>query len=108
MTPKPTPTIKAKKPVIQFAPEEISPQPAQTTQPTPLTPKTQPTIKQPEAPTISFPSISLKSAPSPTSPLGSTPTRTEEDRATGIAILRKQMLSELKKIRAVVSDADKG
>jgi hypothetical protein len=32
--------------------------------------------------------------------------RREEDRATGIAILRKQMLTELKKIRSVVSEQD--
>ena len=41
------------------------------------------------------------------SPLVQPKGRREEDRATGIAILRKQMLTELKKIRSVVSEQDR-
>ncbi len=57
----------------------------------------------PSIPKISFPSTS---SGKPTSnPLG-TVGRRKEDRATGIAILRKQMLTELKKIRSVVSETE--
>lgn len=117
-TPEPAPTVDSpliqhvarekkpeftpKKPVLTF---ETKSQVAVPSSPKPV--PTQPLVTELKKPTINIPNISLKSAPTPSiSPLGSGPKRSEEDRATGIAILRKQMLSELKKIRTVVSESD--
>ncbi|MFX0204831.1 MAG: hypothetical protein ACFFDT_02520 [Candidatus Hodarchaeota archaeon] len=73
--------------------------------PIPQTPEKDPTT--PSIPKISFPSVAKPpKAPTP-SPLASMTQRREEDRATGIAILRKQMLTELKKIRSVVSEQER-
>jgi hypothetical protein len=93
--PKPRPTISFSFPESPDEPEEISPIPT----PTPAKQITPPTI-----PKISFPSKPAK--PPSISPLSRSPRGREEDRATGIAILRKQMLTELKKIRSVVSEQD--
>ncbi|MFW9997755.1 MAG: hypothetical protein ACFFD4_37290 [Candidatus Odinarchaeota archaeon] len=69
------------------------------------TPSTAPTA--PSTPEISFsiPRVSLKTEPEQ-SPLSAGSIVDEEDRATGIAILRKKMLMELKKIRSVVSEEE--
>lgn len=64
-------------------------------------------ITPPTIPKISFPSISKTTSPPSLSPLSQPKGQREEDRATGIAILRKQMLTELKKIRSVVSEQDR-
>jgi hypothetical protein len=67
-------------------------------------------IPTPATPKISFPTMSKPTAPTakpPMDPLARVAARREEDRATGIAILRKQMLTELKKIRSVVSEQDR-
>ncbi len=100
-TSKPLPVSQPNtKPSFTFSVPD--PAPAPTTaeaKPTPE-PITKPlTPSAPTIPKISFPSI----AKSP-DPLGQVRARREEDRATGIAILRKQMLTELKKIRTVVSE----
>lgn len=85
-------------------PKEIPSAPSPT--PAPIeSPKSE--ITPPTIPKISFPSISKPSSiPSP-SPLSQPKGQREEDRATGIAILRKQMLTELKKIRSVVSEQER-
>ncbi len=64
-------------------------------------------ITPPTIPKISFPSMSKPASTPTASPLAQPKGRREEDRATGIAILRKQMLTELKKIRSVVSEQDR-
>ena len=78
----------------ETSPEQTAPIAAETS----LTP---PTI-----PKISFPASSSSSTSPPSNPLANIRGRKEEDRATGIAILRKQMLTELKKIRTVVAEQD--
>ena len=93
--PKPRPTISFTFPDSPAEPQEISPTPT----PTPTKQITPPTI-----PKISFPS--KPATPPSISPLSRPSRGREEDRATGIAILRKQMLTELKKIRSVVSEQD--
>ncbi|MHA2172375.1 MAG: hypothetical protein ACXAB7_21095, partial [Candidatus Kariarchaeaceae archaeon] len=81
---------------------ESTPEPLKQAQPT--TPES--SLKAPTIPKISFPT-SPSSSDSPLSnPLANIRGRKEEDRATGIAILRKQMLTELKKIRSVVAEQD--
>lgn len=110
-TPTPTPiptniptavpvTPPAASPKISFSfPETSTPTPSPNTSPTPAaTSPTAPTI-----PKISFPSMSKPITP-PSTSLAQKGRGKEEDRATGIAILRKQMLTELKKIRSVVSE----
>ena len=80
----------------------------ETPKPDPLAPK--PPEKQaitPSIPKISFPTATSSTPEPPSSPLARFESRREEDRATGIAILRKQMLTELKKIRSVVSEEEK-
>ena len=97
-TPEPstTPKISFSFPTEPTKSESIDHHP----EPTSLTPA-KPEI--PSIPKISFPSMSSgKPTASPLGTLG----RREEDRATGIAILRKQMLTELKKIRSVVSETE--
>ena len=95
---KPTP-----KPKISFSiPETSSPSIAPTITPTPTS--SEPQTPPPMIPKISFPSLSKPSTTTPSNLLGQTLGKREEDRATGIAILRKQMLTELKKIRSVVSE----
>lgn len=83
-----------------------SPSPSSSSPPgitTPVMPEKQ--DLSPSIPKISFPNATRPSSPSSVGPLGGTKrSGGEEDRATGIAILRKQMLSELKKIRSVVAE----
>ncbi len=93
--PKTRPTISFSFPDSPTEPEEVTPSPT----PTPKSQLTPPTI-----PKISFPS--KPTTPPTISPLSRATRGREEDRATGIAILRKQMLTELKKIRSVVSEQD--
>lgn len=93
--PKARPTISFSFPDSPTEPEEVIPAPT----PTPKSQITPPTI-----PKISFPS--KPTTPPTISPLSRATRGREEDRATGIAILRKQMLTELKKIRSVVSEQD--
>lgn len=95
VSPKPRPTISFSFPESPAEPKEISPTPT----PTPTKQITPPTI-----PKISFPS--KPTTPPSLSPLARSTSGREEDRATGIAILRKQMLTELKKIRSVVSEQE--
>ena len=111
-TPTPTPTSipsavpvtpSAPSPKISFSfPETTTPISSPEPTPTPSTPA--PTV--PIIPKISFPSMS-KSITPPSDPLAQRRGGKEEDRATGIAILRKQMLTELKKIRSVVSEEER-
>ena len=89
------PTISFSFPESPTEPKEVAPSPT----PTPTAEITPPTI-----PKISFPS--KPTSPPAISPLSRVSRGREEDRATGIAILRKQMLTELKKIRSVVSEQD--
>ncbi|MFX0125481.1 MAG: hypothetical protein ACFFAE_17805 [Candidatus Hodarchaeota archaeon] len=93
--PKARPSISFSFPESPTEPKEVIPSPT----PTPKREITPPTI-----PKISFPSKPV--TPPAISPLARAAKRREEDRATGIAILRKQMLTELKKIRSVVSEQD--
>jgi len=102
------PEIIAPVPKISFSfpsptdPPETSPEtPPESVPIVPEKPLTPPTI-----PKISFPASSSSSTPPPSNPLANIRGRKEEDRATGIAILRKQMLTELKKIRSVVAEQD--
>jgi len=99
------PEIIAPVPKISFSfpsPNETSPEtPPESVPIVPEKPLTPPTI-----PKISFPASSSSSTPPPSNPLANIRGRKEEDRATGIAILRKQMLTELKKIRSVVAEQD--
>jgi len=122
------PTVSASTPAPAPAPSIVTPssQPSPNESPTPRPkisfsipepspPSTTPTItptpnsSEPRTPTpptipkISFPSLSKPSTTTPSNLLSQTLGKREEDRATGIAILRKQMLTELKKIRSVVS-----
>jgi hypothetical protein len=53
---------------------------------------------------FNIPSIGEESTASPTSEAGVSIGVDEEDRATGIAILRRKMLMELRKIRNVVEE----
>lgn len=90
-------------PKISFSiPEPSPPSTTPTITPTPISSEPR-TPTPPTIPKISFPSLSKPSTTSPSDLLGQTLGKREEDRATGIAILRKQMLTELKKIRSVVS-----
>ncbi len=76
--------------------------------PDPLLPQApEKSIMTPSIPKISFPSSTTAAPSQGSSPIEQYARRREEDRATGIAILRKQMLSELKKIRSVVSEEEK-
>jgi hypothetical protein len=119
-----TPPITPSQPPTQPAVEEVAPPPEIVTippkisfsfpetpsiptpsPPPPQTPEKEPTT--PSIPKISFPSMAKPPTTPPSSPLASFTQRREEDRATGIAILRKQMLTELKKIRSVVSDQER-
>ncbi|MFX1516170.1 MAG: hypothetical protein ACFFC6_07670 [Promethearchaeota archaeon] len=89
------PTISFSFPESPTEPKEVTPSPT----PTPTA-----KIPPPAIPKISFPS--KPTSPPAISPLSRVSRGREEDRATGIAILRKQMLTELKKIRSVVSEQD--
>jgi hypothetical protein len=119
-----TPPITPSQPPTQPTVEEVAPPPETVTKPpkisfsfpetpsiptpsppTPQTPEKESTT--PSIPKISFPSMVKPPTTPPSSPLASVMQRREEDRATGIAILRKQMLTELKKIRSVVSDQER-
>lgn len=96
-TPKPKISFSFPTPEPEATPKIASP----TSTPEPVTPPIKPSI-----PKISFPTEPTPSIAPPTNPLESIRGRREEDRATGIAILRKQMLTELKKIRSVVAEQD--
>ncbi len=85
----------ASEPLPAAAPK---PEIKQPTAPSPLVP--------PSIPKISFPTSAKPAETVPINPLAQVRGRREEDRATGIAILRKQMLTELKKIRSVVAEQD--
>jgi hypothetical protein len=102
----PTEELKITRPKISFSIPE-TPSTAPSPVPTPI-PTTSPTETKaptpPSIPKISFPSVSKPAATPPLNPLAQLKAKREEDRATGIAILRKQMLTELKKIRSVVSE----
>lgn len=93
--PETRPTFSFSFPGSPTEPKEVAPSPTPT-------PKRE--ISPPTIPKISFPS--KPATPPALSPLARSAGRREEDRATGIAILRKQMLTELKKIRSVVSEQD--
>ncbi|UCG00681.1 MAG: hypothetical protein JSW11_13805 [Candidatus Heimdallarchaeota archaeon] len=93
--PKTRPTISFSFPETPAEPKEVAPSP---------TPTSTGKITPPTIPKISFPS--KPTTPPAISPLSRSTSGREEDRATGIAILRKQMLTELKKIRSVVSEQD--
>ncbi|MFX0084033.1 MAG: hypothetical protein ACFFAU_00030 [Candidatus Hodarchaeota archaeon] len=101
---------KITHPKISFSiPDAPSKTPSTVPTPKPSPPPTSSpleakTLTPPSIPKISFPSISKPDITPPINPLAQPRTKREEDRATGIAILRKQMLTELKKIRSVVSD----
>jgi hypothetical protein len=105
VTAMPTPPSPEPAPKISFSfpetPSEPAPQPPSQTPSQPVAPLSPPTI-----PKISFPTESKPEATPPDNPLTAIRGHREEDRATGIAILRKQMLTELKKIRSVVSEQD--
>ncbi|MFX1535681.1 MAG: hypothetical protein ACFFDI_15820, partial [Promethearchaeota archaeon] len=62
------------------------------------TPKPSNSSGTPSMPSITLPSIGKQ----PSIPAPQTESGDEEDRATGIAVLRKQMLTELKKIRSII------
>ena len=97
----PIPKISFSIPSPAYKPES-SPEPPKQTLPT--TPES--ALKAPTIPKISFPASPSSSASPLSNPLANIRGRKEEDRATGIAILRKQMLTELKKIRSVVAEQD--
>ncbi|NHJ01674.1 MAG: hypothetical protein EAX86_05995 [Candidatus Heimdallarchaeota archaeon] len=102
LKPQPTPVSQPlKKPSFTFSvPEPVLEPTVQSTTPSLEKPSPKPAKPvAPPIPKISFPTIATSS-----DPLGQVRARREEDRATGIAILRKQMLTELKKIRTVVSE----
>ncbi|MFW9853813.1 MAG: hypothetical protein ACFFFG_02040 [Candidatus Thorarchaeota archaeon] len=114
ISPSPPATPVTSKPEISFSfPETASISKPTTSSPTPSStasslskpPMPEKQHLSPSVPKISFPGVTKPTPPSPVSPLRSSKRSAgEEDRATGIAILRKQMLSELKKIRSVVSE----
>ncbi|MFW9777386.1 MAG: hypothetical protein ACFFE8_00950 [Candidatus Heimdallarchaeota archaeon] len=114
ISPSTTSTPATSRPEISFSFPETPPISKPTTpSPTPSSPPSslsKPPMPEkqhlsPSIPKISFPGVTKPTPPSPVSPLKSSKRSAgEEDRATGIAILRKQMLSELKKIRSVVSE----
>jgi len=100
-TSTPIPKISFSIPSASLPPE---PSPDPSTQSAPATSDS--SLKPPTIPKISFPASPSSSTTPPTNPLAAIRGRKEEDRATGIAILRKQMLTELKKIRSVVAEQD--
>lgn len=111
--PSPTPMMEPseKRPKISFNFPETSTEPTTTPSPSSpaatssVEPKTE--ISPPTIPKISFPSLAKPPTTPSIGPLSQPKGGREEDRATGIAILRKQMLTELKKIRSVVSEQDR-
>ena len=120
--PQPSPYIKSPPPTISTEPPEDRPTisfsfPDATVEPKEKVPSSPPTLAPrvspkkemtpPSIPKISFPSLSKTTSPPSLSPLAQPKGQREEDRATGIAILRKQMLTELKKIRSVVSEQER-
>lgn len=115
--PEVTPEIEPTLPKIQAEPSTPTPKISFSFPETPTEPKTtlpsptpsplKETITPPTIPKISFPSIAKPTATPPTNLLAQSRGKREEDRATGIAILRKQMLTELKKIRSVVSEEER-
>ena len=102
-TPPSISTEPKTRPTISFSfPESPTETKGDTPSPTPTTTAQ---ITPPTIPKISFPSKPTK-PPAISDALSRVSRGREEDRATGIAILRKQMLTELKKIRSVVSEQD--
>ncbi len=97
----PIPKISFSIPSPAYKPES-SQEPPKQAQPT----APESSLKAPTIPKISFPADPSSSASPLSNPLANIRGRKEEDRATGIAILRKQMLTELKKIRSVVAEQD--
>ena len=106
--PKEVPEAPAPIPKISFSlpstPAESEPSQEPPKQPAATVPES--SLKPPTIPKISFPASPSSSPSPPSNPLANIRGRKEEDRATGIAILRKQMLTELKKIRSVVAEQD--
>ena len=102
VTPKPEPDSK---PTISFSFPTPSAEPAPEPVPQPTSKPVAP-LSPPTIPKISFPTESKPPETPPANPLAAIRGHREEDRATGIAILRKQMLTELKKIRSVVSEQE--
>jgi hypothetical protein len=106
--PSEVPEISTPIPKISFS----IPSPASTPESSPEPPKqakpttSESSLKAPTIPKISFPASPSSSSSPLSNPLANIRGRKEEDRATGIAILRKQMLTELKKIRSVVAEQD--
>jgi len=98
--PSEVPEISAPIPKISFS--IPSPEPLKQAKPT----APESSLNAPTIPKISFPASPSSSASPLSNPLANIRGRKEEDRATGIAILRKQMLTELKKIRSVVAEQD--
>ncbi|MFX0013303.1 MAG: hypothetical protein ACFFB2_02450 [Promethearchaeota archaeon] len=103
--------ISTTRPKISFSFPETTEEPKEvTSSPTPTPSPGEASKKEitpPTIPKISFPALSKPPTIPSISPLAQSTGRREEDRATGIAILRKQMLTELKKIRSVVSEQDR-
>ncbi len=98
----PSPSSPSPLPVSQTSPPSRPPSP-------PLSPSvplpSSPTPEKTVQPQISFSDdVSVPDAVS--SPLGHFKQLREDDRATGIAILRQQMSEELKKIRQMIPDQD--
>ncbi|MHA2054295.1 MAG: hypothetical protein ACXABI_09940 [Candidatus Hodarchaeales archaeon] len=102
---KPKISFSFPPPAPELSPAPESP-PAPASTPSVSTPEPIAPISKPSIPKISFPTEPTPSISPPTNPLENIRGRREEDRATGIAILRKQMLTELKKIRSVVAEQD--
>ena len=101
----PTPPVSEPEPQFSFSFPESSPEPAPEPDPAPAPDPAAP-LAPPSIPKISFPTESKSPVTPPANPLATFRGHREEDRATGIAILRKQMLTELKKIRSVVSEQE--
>jgi hypothetical protein len=89
--PAPEPTSRGLSPFSDLSQQPTSPQPG-----------AQPTPEPSTSPSFSFNVPGLSSQPAPSTESGISLGVDEEDRATGIAILRKKMLTELRKIRSVV------
>lgn len=97
--PGPLPVEPAPKiPLIPSPPSQV---PSSLSSASPIPPPPVPT-GSPTGPKITF-SDTITEVPLTRNPLGSSRPR-ESDRATGIAILRKQMVEELKKIRTIIPD----
>ncbi|MFX1511994.1 MAG: hypothetical protein ACFFCQ_05370 [Promethearchaeota archaeon] len=94
-TPAPVSTPTSVPPPTPLKPTPPSPMPSALSPPPPM--PTEPAPVDPKPP--SAPSVPSTQAPTP--PPSSA---AEEDRATGIALLRKEMLSELKELRSILDE----